>query len=272
MMTTTTMQQNLITGNVYVTLGIVWEALMMARAELAKAQDAIIAAQDLDADSVVRSAALDRAERKQRRALRQIEALGAQYNALTPIVGAGQLINPATDWATQKVYVAPIAEEIAEDAAEDVAPIAEYADVIATRLANAFSRTSAGAARTRGVLDTLLGDAEPAPMTPDEIGDALHTQEDRANAASAEVYELCDGGDEHAEHIDAAYEAALGAEDCRIEAIDLIRELYALQHSSDSDRNRQIGLIQYELEQLLRIATEHADRAEDILSTVHATR
>ena len=163
-------------------------------------------------------------------------------------------------------------EEIAEDAAEEIAPIAEYADVMATRLANAFSQTSAGAARTRGVLDTLLADAEPAPMTPDEIGDALHTQEDRANAASAEVYELCDGGDEHAEHIDAAYEAALGAEDCRIEAIDLIRELYALQQSSDPDRNRQIGLIQYELEQLLRIATEHADRAEDILSTVHATR
>jgi len=119
---------------------------------------------------------------------------------------------------------------------------------------------------------TTIAAAELTPMTPEEIRDALHAQADRANAASAEVYELCEGVDEHAEHIDAAYEAALGAEDCRIEAIDLIRELYALQQSSDPDRNRQIGLIQYELEQLLRIATEHADRAEDILSTVHATR
>lgn len=164
------------------------------------------------------------------------------------------------------------AEQVAEEIAEDVAPVAEYAEVIATRLADAFSRTPASAVRTRGVLDTLLADAEPTPMTPDEIRDALHAQADRADDASAEVYELCEGVDEHAEHIDAAYEAALGAEDCRIEAIDLMRELRALQQCDDWDRDRQIGLIQYELEQLLRIATEHADRAEDILSTVHATR
>jgi hypothetical protein len=110
------------------------------------------------------------------------------------------------------------------------------------------------------------------PMTPDEIRDALVAQADRANAASAEVYELCDGADEHAEHIDAAYEAALCAEDCSIEAIDLMRELRVVAMRTDWDRDQQIALIQRNLERLLRIATEHADLAEGILSTVHAAR
>ena len=111
-----------------------------------------------------------------------------------------------------------------------------------------------------------------ATMTPDEIRDALHAQAARANAASAEVSELCDGFDEHVEHIDAAFEAAMCTQECEAEANDFMRELRVLRLRDDWDRDRHIALIQRNLEQLLRISTEHADLAEDILSTVHATR
>ena len=119
---------------------------------------------------------------------------------------------------------------------------------------------------------TTIAAAELTPMTPEEIRDALHAQADRANAASAEVYELCDGCDEHAEHIDAAFEAALCTEECSAEALDFMRELRVIRLRNEWDRDRQIEIIQHGLEKLLRIAIEHADIAEDILSTVHATR
>jgi len=100
------------------------------------------------------------------------------------------------------------------------------------------------------------------------IVDAARRHADRAEAASAAAYELGEDDDELVPYVNAAYHAAIAAEDAVIDALAVARDIidWRRTHAFRQMPHDEPALHYNHLRALVLTAAEHADDAEAALA------
>ena len=108
-----------------------------------------------------------------------------------------------------------------------------------------------------------------AAATAAAIVDAARRHADRAADASAAAYELCEDSDELMPYANAAYIAALAAENAVIDALQTARDIadWRRTHAFRQLPHDAPALHYNHLRALVQIAAEYADDADEALAS-----